>query len=307
MLTFAVVNFFHGMDSFAHFIITRFNLNLYNLDKNQRPTRTDRWLEHRFELFERYCLPSVAAQTNPDFTWLCLFDAATPEPYRRRIEGYAARCPQFRAVYYDAGQSADLTTSLRRTILASFDRGSDGAVLPPPKVLITTNLDNDDALSSGAVELLQREIRPGTGKRIYSLLYGYQYFADRHFVLKLRYTNNHFLTLAEPLDERLETIVSYRHTRAIRQQPTVFLRSNRGMWLEIVHEDNVSNDFRINAKVRNIPELCGRTFADFGLPGLRVTAVGQWVKTLAVVPVRFLLTAVKSLRRKLLESNVAVI
>ena len=69
----------------------------------------------------------------------------------------------------------------------------EGKKIPPPKLLITTNLDNDDAFSSDVVELLQRELRPAPGKRIYSLLYGYQYFTDRRFALKMRYTNNHFL------------------------------------------------------------------------------------------------------------------
>lgn len=59
----------------------------------------------------------------------------------------------------------------------------------------------------------------------------------------MRYTNNHFLTLVEPFDAHSETIVSYRHTKAIRQQPTVYLATDKGKWLEIVHEDNVSNDF----------------------------------------------------------------
>lgn len=101
---------------------------------------------------------------------------------------------------------------------------------PPPQLLITTNLDNDDALAADAVELLQREIRFSSGKRIYSLLYGYQYFTDRRFALKMRYTNNHFLTLVEPFDAHSETIVSYRHTKAIRQQPTVYLATDKGKW-----------------------------------------------------------------------------
>ena len=88
----------------------------------------------------------------------------------------------------------------------------------------------------------------------------------------MRYTNNHFLTLVEPFDAHSETIVSYRHTKAVRQQPTVYLATDRGKWLEIVHEDNVSNDFRINIKVWYIPLLCGRRFADFGLPDLQVLA-----------------------------------
>lgn len=120
------------MENYSHFIITRFNLNLYAQDKHDLPTRTDRWLEHRFEVFERYCLPSVAAQTSGNFTWLCLFDAATPEPYRSRIEGYKARCPQFEAVYYTAAQAANLTEisarRLQRTCRAT-GRGEN----PPPE------------------------------------------------------------------------------------------------------------------------------------------------------------------------------
>lgn len=153
-------------------------------------------------------------------------------------------------------------------------------------------------MAADAVELLQREIRPSAGKRIYSLLYGYQYFTDRRFALKMRYTNNHFLTLVEPFDVHSETIVSYRHTKAVRQQPTVYLATDKGKWLEIVHEDNVSNDFRINIKVWYIPLLCGRRFADFGLPDLHVPGLRQWFCTLCVVPARFLVTAVRRLRRK---------
>ena len=96
----------------------------------------------------------------------------------------------------------------------------------------------------------------------------------------MRYTNNHFLTLVEPFDAHSETIVSYRHTKAVRQQPTVYLATDKGKWLEIVHEDNVSNDFRINIKVWYIPLLCGRRFADFGLPDLHVPGLRQWFCTL---------------------------
>ena len=286
------------MENYSHFIITRFNLNLYAQDKHDLPTRTDRWLEHRFEVFERYCLPSVAAQTSGNFTWLCLFDAATPESCRRRIEGYKARCPQFEAVYYTAAQAANLTENLRTTIAAYVSCDRKGRKSPHPKLLITTNLDNDDAFSSDVVELLQRELRPAPGKRIYSLLYGYQYFTDRRFALKMRYTNNHFLTLAEPFDAHAETIISYRHTKAIRQLPTIYLSTARGKWLEIVHEDNVSNDFRINIKVWYIPLLYGRSFADFGLGGFRLSCARQWAATLLVVPARFFATAVRRLRRK---------
>lgn len=119
------------MENFSHFIITRFNLNLYAQDKHDLPTRTERWLEHRFEVFERYCLPSVAAQTSKNFTWLCLFDAATPEAYRRRIGAYRAVCPQFEPVFYDARQTERMAESLRGTIADCLASGAGERKSPP--------------------------------------------------------------------------------------------------------------------------------------------------------------------------------
>ena len=60
-----------------------------------------------------------------------LFDAATPESCRRRIEGYKARCPQFEAVYYTAAQAANLTENLRTTIAAYVSCDRKGRKSPP--------------------------------------------------------------------------------------------------------------------------------------------------------------------------------
>ena len=71
-----------GVD-FTHVIMTRFNVER---PRRHDPMRLDPdWLAGRFDLFEKYCLPSVAAQTARDFHWLVYFDAGTPEPIRRRI------------------------------------------------------------------------------------------------------------------------------------------------------------------------------------------------------------------------------
>ena len=65
-----------------HFILTRFNLRLYPKDKNGNVTLTPEWLEHRFQLFELYTLPSLSAQTCKDFKWIVLIDRETPQEYK---------------------------------------------------------------------------------------------------------------------------------------------------------------------------------------------------------------------------------
>lgn len=277
------------MSDLAHFVISRFNLRLwYREDKRSRPIQTEEWLARRFDIFERYCLPSMAGQTCREFTWLCLFDADTPAVWRERLEGYRKACPMLRPVFYTAEQAADLGASLRGTIRE----------LTAAPWVLTTNLDNDDALSVHAVAELQAAFSPEKGdKTVYSLLYGYQYLTGMRLALKMRYTNNHFLSLAERNDERLETIVAYHHARVVSHLGTVFVGTRQGMWLEVVHAGNVSNELRINAHVRNIPILRGRTFDDFGLP-LRVSACRQVMVSVFVLPWAFLMTGIRRLATK---------
>lgn len=67
-----------------HFILTRFNLLLWNKDKENKKVRSKEWLEHRFSLFEKYCLPSIKSQTCQDFEWIVLFDSSTPEMLKEK-------------------------------------------------------------------------------------------------------------------------------------------------------------------------------------------------------------------------------
>lgn len=84
-----------------HFILTRFNLLLWDKAKDDRKVRTIKWLEHRFSLFEKYCLPSVKNQTCQDFEWIVLFDSMTPDNYKDRIVLYQKECTQFQPIFVE--------------------------------------------------------------------------------------------------------------------------------------------------------------------------------------------------------------
>jgi hypothetical protein len=60
------------MDSFEHFLITRFAVRFV---PEQEPPPED-WLRYRLGLFLATCLPSVSAQEGARFRWLLLLDAA---------------------------------------------------------------------------------------------------------------------------------------------------------------------------------------------------------------------------------------
>ena len=54
-----------------HVFLTRFNLPSGGTEARIRARET--WLAERWTLFERYCAPSVAAQTSDRFRWIIYF------------------------------------------------------------------------------------------------------------------------------------------------------------------------------------------------------------------------------------------
>lgn len=281
-------------NKYAHFIITRFNLKLgFNVDKNNVSTQTDEWLEKRFDMFEKYCLPSVAAQTNRNFVWLCMFDDQTPACFLERIEQYRKISPELHPVFLSSEQAQNIARSVYGAIKAVL--GDNAAEISH---VVTTNLDNDDSLSVYAVEQIQNNIKPDGYARIYSLLYGYQYFVDTGFAIKMRYYNNHFLTLCEPFGESMMGINSYRHGNVIRTLPTTYIKTGKGMWIEFVHDNNVRNGYRVNSRAQYIPVFRGRDFRkDFGVE-INVKGFPQIVNNFTSLPYGYLTTGIRSLVTK---------
>ena len=134
------------MPDLQHFILTRFNLRLWSQDKNGDPVRSREWLENRFELFEKYCLPSVANQSCKDFTWIILLDSRTVEEFKKRIEDDRDRCPQIVPVYVEPAEGQNFAKIFQSSVVERLNG----------ERVITTYLDNDDALDVHFVEDLQK-------------------------------------------------------------------------------------------------------------------------------------------------------
>ena len=238
-----------------HFILTRFNLLLWQKDKEGQKVRTTEWLEHRFSLFERYCLPSVMGQSCQTFSWIVLFDIATPERFRRRIEDYQKKCPQLIPVFVERENSRKFAQVFRNEVIKRLaaDR------------VITTYLDNDDAISVRFVEdLQQRSETIDEGTFIY-YSDGYQLYANDGYLMQIHYPNNHFVSVVEQgLPTRVKTIYGYgSHYYIDRIQSAVIERiAKMPMWCEVVHDKNVDNDaYYFRSKMISDEMLLKRDFA----------------------------------------------
>lgn len=217
------------MSPIRHVIMTRFNLATIGREEGYR--RAEGWLEGRFGLFERYCLPTVAAQSCQDFDWIIYFDEATPGWARERALK-AQRSRGFRACYTHLfGKEGWRNTVLD---LVGDDRR---------EALLTTTLDNDDGLAVDYVERVQQCALEWLSKVPVALNFT-NGFVFRSPALYLHdHPSNAFVNLLEPYGSRLRTASGVRHMELATHMPVVQVQGAPA-WLQVVHDHNVSNRIR---------------------------------------------------------------
>ncbi|MFL5867164.1 MAG: glycosyltransferase [Thermoleophilaceae bacterium] len=205
-----------------HYLLTNFNVK-----RDDLACRPDLdWLKNRFELFERYCLPSVAGQICRDFTWLIRWDdEGTPASQRDRLLAYAEALPLIRLV------------PERIAFHIAIARSLDGS----PRRLLTTRLDNDDALHRDAVALLQREAG-GEGMEFLNMPLGYclEHPGGRTFLVEQ--PHNPFVSLAEDVNgasPRTAVCVSHHDAAALAPVRQVGAAPS---WLQVIHGRNAANE-----------------------------------------------------------------
>lgn len=222
------------------FLITRFNLKLYSHDKNNRKTLSKEWLDERFYLFEKYCLPSIKNQTYKDFLWICLFDQGTPDKYKKYISKYEETVPQFIPYYLRADETKNLISYLNNII--------EYYAMKMPGPVIQIRLDNDDALQKDFLKgIIAKVNEQKDDLMIYSFKYGLQYYNQMNFAMQISYPNNHFLALINKNHASLHmNIFQFNHYLVIKEKrPFTCINNKCPMWLEVIHDSNVVNDVRM--------------------------------------------------------------
>lgn len=219
-----------NQDKFSHVIITRFNLPTSGKEATLRCTPT--WLEDRFALFDRYCFPSVAAQSCLDFYWIVLFDEETPVHFKKRIESYKNKFNLFYPYY---------TCLFPGTGWAEIVRNVLGDHHEP--WLLSTNLDNDDSLAEDHIYRLQQTVR-STGafcRGAFNMMNGAILANSRLY--KCVHRSNAFASWFEPYDNQMRTAPSIAHMTFALHGPVIQI-DGPVAWLQVVHGNNVSNKVR---------------------------------------------------------------
>ncbi len=215
------------MGETSHIILTRFNVRV---DAAWATAAQDtEWLEHRFGLFEQFCLPSILSQSVRDFDWAIFFDSDTPDPYRARAEALSEH-DRVHPIFIDRFDPAVWKPPLWRFV--------DGS-----RRLITTRLDNDDALARTYVERAQQALKNETLAFV-NFNIGCTWRQGRLY--RATHRSNAFVSMVEPTPDRVEEIQTawaVQHMEIRQFAPVIGLGDPPG-WLQVIHGANVLNRVR---------------------------------------------------------------
>ncbi|MEV4950961.1 glycosyltransferase [Paenarthrobacter nitroguajacolicus] len=205
----------------THFVLTRFNVRSFY----HKGEPTDAWLFERLQLFEKYCAPSFRNQTTMHFIWLVFFDSLSPAWFKEKISALSVGL--FQPVYVEGPFSKEF---LSRTI---------GDLCSTPSI-ITTRVDNDDAVADDFIETIQKCFH-GQSRLFINLVNGAQYAGNRLYLRP--YTKNPFSSLIEtPADGLPATVFVEHHYRIDDYAPVQNVKTRHPMWLQVVHGGNVLNE-----------------------------------------------------------------
>src|SRR5271156_1516668 len=128
----------------AQFLLTRFNPTVKFASKDIGIDSA--WLSHRFELFEKICLPSVASQIERNFHWVLLVSDRTPRQFIVRLMDDLASVPSPVSMLLVPNYSEQsFITAIINCLEHAVDR------------VVTTRFDNDDAIARDYMADVRRE------------------------------------------------------------------------------------------------------------------------------------------------------
>ena len=216
------------MSKMHHFLLTRFNTRAPWFQTY--PGITPTWLEHRFRLFERFCVPSVAAQ-QASYDWLVFCDNRTPPAFRTRLSCLASRGLFFPVYVEGILRDSDIALEVHRRMRADTE------------ILVSTRLDNDDGICKDYVKRVQQAVRDDRSDFV-------------NFPLGLQWHRGRFYVWLEPSNPFVSRIEIRPRLTADWRPGTVFcdvghrdladvapLRQiwSPPAWLQVIHDRNLAN------------------------------------------------------------------
>jgi len=250
--------------NYSHFIITQFNLRNFPKSNNNDYENWLIWTRDRIKLFKEYCLPSILNQSCKAFNWLLFFDTDTPEEFNEFLNELSSY--SFINICHCKG-----IEDFNANYIQEVKKRGEISI----KWIITTRIDNDDCLNRDAIKIIQNNFVE-RHKFLISLASGYILNTDDRTLSHYYYPMSPFLSLIEAYDNKIKGVFERGHTKWDSLRLFIFkeiwleyfnkkARNSRfilktPMWIQIVHDKNVSNSF-----YRGLPVLKQKDLKDFSI------------------------------------------
>ncbi len=218
-----------------HFIITRYNLKKEDWlkDVESKKVLDQDWLRNRNEIFLKYCLPSILNQTTSRFKWILFFQDGSQnllKPVLTELKKHSF----IEAVFCKSYE--DFQRNLPALLKNKLQKDSSW--------VLTTRLDNDDALHQDFVLRLQQSVRTVKENTIFHFPYGlFLDIENKNQLASSYYPMNQFISLLEKKSSgELITVLGREHDKwnkefKIRE---IYLSD---AWVQITHSRNLANRF----------------------------------------------------------------
>jgi Putative rhamnosyl transferase len=201
-----------------HFILTRMALGSPSVD----------WLLHRFDIFERFCVPSIRSQTSQDFAWLLAISRAAPDWIVQRLR----HCAPNAIVVFGERRFCNWARIIAPMVRPDFS-------------LLTTRFDNDDILHRTFVEVMQNEARCLPDCTVLDCPLGYQmdFHTLRCGLHRTRFPSP-FSSLIERASDKKRTVFCAPHMDLAKSHP-YYCIDTRPLWVQLCHERNRKNKVKV--------------------------------------------------------------
>lgn len=245
----------------THLLITRFNVEYIEKIEPNLNISVEDWLENRFELFFSFCYPSVINQSERNFFWLVYFDPRTPDKYLDKIKNN------------DIGKIiipvfANTWIEIYKNIKFDLNRIKNSY----NGLLITSRLDNDDAISINYIKIVQDLVRKNFLKKeeipfSIDLRNGFVYSSSTGLLYSVNKKSNPFISLVELNNKDSLTVFKYQHQEMTLRFKT-FSFDKSPLWLQHIHDHNLLNRVYGKLKIFNYKS----SFLNYGIIGNIKTA-----------------------------------
>lgn len=223
-----------------HYIITRFSINLKGSFQKNINLFGKKRLELRFLIFETFCLPSVKGQTSQNFDWIILIDKELPSKYVKRLQNLVGNEQNIHLVTYTGFN------------LGTLDFIEDALGKIKGEYVITTRLDDDDALYSNFIETVQQKYKQMKTKNFLFLSYpkGLHWKPE-----KSKRLGGFYVTLRPCIALGLSLIV------VKNKYPLTVLSKNHTKIIETLEEDRNNH----KSKLSKYAKKCGDTISKWNM------------------------------------------